>query len=81
MATERAPHGCTELIPRWELNLAAGRFIEQGVRRHVAFVVLDELLQESTEPQVTVTLTIRREDYTDDLCSFTASGELVAAHA
>ena len=69
------------MIPRSELRLAAGRFIEQGVRRHVAFVVLDELLQESTEPQVTVTLTIRREDYTDELCSFTASGELVAAHA
>jgi hypothetical protein len=69
------------MIPRSELRLAAGRFIEQGVRRHVAFVVLDELLQEWTDPEVTVTLTIRREDYMDDACSFTASGDIVAAHA
>lgn len=69
------------MIPRAELRLAAGRFIEQGVRRHVAFVVLDELLQESTAPELTVTLTIRREDYTDELCSFTALGDIVAAHA
>lgn len=69
------------MIPRSELRLAAGRFIEQGVRRHVAFVVLEELLQEWTDPEVTVTLTIRREDFTDDVCSFTALGDIVAAHA
>lgn len=78
MATE---HTYSEIIERWELDLAAGRFIAQGVQRHVAFVVLEQLLQETNEPQVTVTLTVRREDYTDELCSFTASGELVAAHA
>lgn len=79
MATDE--HTCTEMVERWELDLAAGRFIAQGVQRHVAFVVLEEILQQTTEPQVTVTLTIRREDYTDDLCSFTASGKLLAAHA
>lgn len=69
------------MIPRSELQLAAGRFIEQGVRRHVAFVVLEELLQEWTDPEVTVTLTVRREDFTDDVCTFTALGDIVAAHA
>lgn len=78
MATE---HTHTEVVERWELDLPAGRFIERGVQRHVAFVVLEEILQETTEPQVTVTLTIRREDYTDELRSYTATGQLLAAHA
>ncbi len=47
----------------------------------MAFVVLEELLQEWTDPEVTVTLTIRREDFTDDVCTFTALGDIVAAHA
>lgn len=79
MATE--PYTCTEIIERRELDLAAGRFIERGVQRHVAFVVVEDILQETTEAQVTLTLTIRREDFTDDLTSYTACGQLVAAHA
>ncbi len=78
MATE---HTYSELIERQELDLPAGRFIERGVQRHVAFVVLEELLQETTEPQVTVTMTIRREDWTDQTRSYSASGQVVSAHA
>lgn len=69
------------MVQRRELDLDCGRFIEQGVQRHVAFVVLEEILQETTEPTVTVTLTISREDYDDDLCRFTALGKVLAAHA
>lgn len=81
MATMAIDHTYTETIERDELRLPAGRFIAQGVQRHVAFVVLEQLLQETNDPQVTVNLTIRREDYTDELCTFTASGRIVAAHA
>lgn len=81
MATMAIDHTYTETVERWELGLPAGRFIAQGVQRHVAFVVLEQLLQETNEPQVTVNLTIRREDYTDELSSFTATGRVVAAHA
>lgn len=79
MATDE--HTCTEMVPRRELDLDCGKFIAQGVQRHVAFVVLEEILQETTEPTVTVTLTISREDYDENLCSFTALGKLTAAHA
>jgi hypothetical protein len=79
MATDE--HTCTEMVQRRELDLDCGRFIAQGVQRHVAFVVLEEILQATTEPMVTVILTIRREDYDDQLCSFTALGKLLAAHA
>lgn len=78
MATE---HTYSELIERQELDLPAGRFIERGVQRHVAFVILEELLQETTEPQVTVTMTIRCEDYTDQTRAYSASGQVVSAHA
>lgn len=74
-------HTCTEIVRKSELDCEAGSFVAHGARRHVAFVVLEELLQEWTDPQVTVTLTIRREDFTDDGCSFTASGDIVVAHA
>jgi hypothetical protein len=74
-------HTCTEMVLRRELDLDCGRFIAQGVQRHVAFVVLEELLQATTEPTVTVTLTISREEYDEDLCRFTALGKLLAAHA
>lgn len=72
-------HTCTENVLRRDLDLDCGRFIAQGVQRHVAFVVLEEILQETTEPTVTVTMTISREDYDDDLCAFTASGKAVRA--
>lgn len=77
MATDE--HTCTENVLRSDLDLDCGRFIAQGVQRHVAFVVLEEILQEATEPQVTVTLTISREDYDEDQCRFTASGKAVRA--
>lgn len=79
MATDE--HTCTEMVQRRELDLDCGRFIAQGVQRHVAFVVLEEILQTTTEPTVTVTLTIRREEYDEDLFSFTALGKLLTAHA
>ena len=78
MTTDK--HTCTETVRAEDLALDCGRFIAQGVQRHVAFVVLEELLQETTEAQVTVELTVRRED-SDELCAFTASGKLLAAHA
>jgi hypothetical protein len=81
MATMAIDHTYTETIERDELRLPAGGFIARGVQRHVAFVVLEQLLQETNDPQVTVSLTVRREDYTDELCSFTATGRVVAAHA
>jgi len=79
MATDE--HTYTEMVQRRDLDLDCGPFIAQGVQRHVAFVVLEEILQQTTEPTVTVTLTISREDYTEDLCRFTALGKLLAAHA
>jgi hypothetical protein len=75
MATDE--HTCTENVLRSDLDLDCGRFIAQGVQRHVAFVVLEEILQETTGPEVTVTMKICREDYDDDLCTFTASGKAV----
>jgi hypothetical protein len=79
MATDE--HTCTEMVKRRDLDLDCGRFIAQGVQRHVAFVVLEEILQQTTEAMVTVTLTISREDYDEDTCRFTALGKLLAAHA
>jgi hypothetical protein len=82
MATEATDeHTCTEMVSIKDLALDCGRFIAQGVQRHVAFVVLEEILQQTTEPTVTVTLTISREEYDDQLCSFTALGRVLAAHA
>ena len=72
-------HTFTENVLRRDLDLDCGRFIAQGVQRHVAFVVLEEILQASTDPEVTVTMTISREDYDDDVCSFTACGKAVRA--
>jgi hypothetical protein len=59
----------------------AARFIAYGALRHVAFVVLEEILHKTTAPEITVTLTLRREDYVDGRCEFTARGQLDAAHA
>lgn len=78
MATERT---CTEILTKSELQHDAARWIAHGARRHVAFVVLEELLQETAAPEVTVTLTIRREDYIDGRREFAARGVVAAAHA
>jgi hypothetical protein len=78
MATE---HTATEIVQRSELAHDAARFITYGALRHVAFVVLEKLLHESAAPQITVTLTLRREDHLDGHRAFTARGHLDAAHA
>lgn len=77
MATD---HTCTELVPRTDLAHDAGRFIAHAALRHVAFTVLEALLQEASTPEVTLTLTVRRDDSMEHGV-FTASGHVEAAHA
>lgn len=69
------------MVPRTDLAHDAGRFIAYGALRHVAFVVLEELLHETAAPEITLTLTLRREDYVDGRRVFIARGHLEAAHA
>jgi hypothetical protein len=78
MATE---HTCSEMVRKSDLAHEAGRFIAYGALRHVAFVVLEEILQESAAPEITLTLTLRREDYVDGRRLFIARGHVEAAHA
>jgi hypothetical protein len=78
MATE---HECTEMVRKSEIAHPAGRFISYGALRHVAFAVVERILNESNAPELTLTLTIRREDYVDGRRVFSARGHLDAAHA
>lgn len=78
MATE---HTSTEIVDKADLDHDAGRFVAHGARRHVAFVVVEQLLRENIAPEITLTLTVRREDYVSGLRAFSARGALVAAHA
>jgi hypothetical protein len=73
MATERT---CTEMVHEADLAHEAGRFIEHGTRRHVAFTVIEELLHAATSDEVTFTLTINRESHTGGYCGFTAIGRV-----
>jgi len=74
-------HTCTEIVRRAELAHDAGRYIAYGALRHVAFVVLEEILHETAAPEITLTLTVRREDFLDGRRVFSAHGHLQAAHA
>jgi hypothetical protein len=74
MATERT---CTEMVHEADLAHEAGRFIEHGTRRHVAFTVLEELLRAERGHEVTFTLTISREPHVAGLFGFTATGYVV----
>jgi hypothetical protein len=69
------------MVRKSEMAHDAAWFIAYGARRHVGFVVLEQILHESTAPEITVLLTVRREDYTDGRCVFSASGHLATAHA
>lgn len=75
MATDRT---CTELIPTAALANDAGPFIAYAALRHVAFVVLEQLLQDNTAPELTLSLTVRREDAGVGV-RFTARGEVAGA--
>jgi hypothetical protein len=57
MATE---HTCTELVHEKDLASLAGEYVDHGARRHVAFVVLEELLRRAPEDEVTFTVTVSR---------------------
>lgn len=76
MATE---HTCTELVRESDLTGFAGEYVEHGARRHVAFVVLEELLQGAPADEVTFTVTVRRRTGDTALAGcvgFTATGHL-----
>lgn len=75
MATDRT---CTELIPTAALANDAGPFIAYAALRHVAFVVLEQLLQENDAPEITLSLTVRRTDAPGGQ-SFTAHGQVASA--
>jgi hypothetical protein len=74
MATERT---CTEMVHEADLAHEAGRFIEHGTRRHVAFTVLEELLRAARGHEVTFTLTVSRAENMAGLFGFTATGSVV----
>ena len=74
MATERT---CTELVHESDLASLAGEYVEHGARRHVAFVVLEELLRREAADEVTFTLTVSRRAGDTGLSGcigFTATG-------
>lgn len=74
MATE---HTCTELVHEKDLDGFAGEYVEHGARRHVAFVVLEEMLHAAPEDEVTFTLTVSRRTGDTGLAGcigFTATG-------
>lgn len=71
MATE---HTCTEMVHESELAHEAGRYVEHGTRRHVAFTVVEQLLYEALADEVTFTLTISRRSVPGGRYVFTASG-------
>lgn len=76
MATE---HTCTELVHESDLAGFAGGYVEHGARRHVAFVVLEELLQREPADEVTFTLTVSRRSGDTGLAGcvgFTATGQV-----
>ena len=78
MATE---HTCTELVHETELaRSVAGEYIEHGARRHVAFVVLEELLHAAPADEVTFTLTVSRRTGavvgSGGCVGFTATGQV-----
>lgn len=75
MATE---HTCTEIVHESELARACGEYVEYSARRHVAFVVLEELLHEATADEVTFAVTISRSTAPGGNYGFTARGELAA---
>ena len=74
MATE---HTCTELVHEKDLAGFAGEYVEHGARRHVAFVVLEELLQREAADEVTFVVSVSRwtaADITGSVVGFTATG-------
>jgi hypothetical protein len=76
MATERT---CTEIVPESDLAGLAGEYVDHGARRHVAFVVLEELLQRTQEDEVTFTVTVSRRGADTGLAGcvgFTATGHV-----
>lgn len=76
MATERT---CTEMVPESDLAGLAGEYVDHGARRHVAFVVLEELLQRESADEVTFTVTVSRKarDMSFGGCvGFTATGQV-----
>lgn len=79
MATE---HTCTELVPESDLAGLAGEYVDHGARRHVAFVVLEELLQRDPADEVTFTVTVSRKGGVatpgGGCVGFTATGQVTA---
>lgn len=76
MATE---HTCTELVHEKDLDGFAGEYVEHGARRHVAFVVLEELLQREVADEVTFTVTVSRRPRAMSFggcVGFTATGQV-----
>ena len=75
MATE---HTCTELVHESDLASLAGEYVDYGARRHVAFVVLEELLHAAPADEVTFTVTVRRSGATalPGCVGFTATGQV-----
>jgi hypothetical protein len=76
MATE---HTCTELVHESDLARQAGEYVEYGARRHVAFVVLEELLHAAPADEVTFTVTVSRRGGDTGLAGcvgFTATGQV-----
>lgn len=75
MATE---HTCTELVHESDLAGSAGEYVEHGARRHVAFVVLEELLHAAPECEATFIVSVSRwtaTDITGSVVGFTATGQ------
>jgi hypothetical protein len=64
------------MVHEADLAHEAGRFIEHGTRRQVAFRVVEELLRAAPGNEVTFTLTISREPDGRGLFGFTAVGSL-----
>jgi hypothetical protein len=74
MATERT---CTEIVPGLQsVHADMVSYVKHAARRHVGFVVLEDLLREAPDGELTVTLKITNE--ADELGDrFTAHGQVV----
>lgn len=76
MATERT---CTEMVHESDLARLGGQYVDHGARRHVAFVVLEDLLRAAPADEVTFTVTVSRRSgapVLDGCVGFTACGQV-----
>jgi hypothetical protein len=67
------------MVRESDLACLAGEYVDHGARRHVAFVVLEELLHAAPADEVTFTVTVSRRSgagVLDGCVGFTAAGQV-----